>query len=125
MKDINKFTKADLIAKLKTLENKVNNKSKVITNDSIQSNQNNESNQTLSNLIVTTLINLKGILIKITLITFIIKWIRNYSLIPKLWHIFSLIGSTLLGFSLIDIYYWDVITWIKDTSIFKWYAELF
>jgi len=49
----------------------------------------------------------------------------KYFLIKKLWHIFSLLGSSLLSISIIDIYSWDVISWIKDTSIYRWYSELF
>lgn len=115
MKNINKYTKSELITKIKGLD------------ENAKTRNNNESinNQTLSKLIITTLFNFKSILIKITLIAFIIRWIKKYSLIAKIWHIFNIISSFLLGFSLIDIYYWDVITWIKDTSIFKWYAELF
>jgi hypothetical protein len=36
-----------------------------------------------------------------------------------------MIGSTLLGLSMIDIYSFDFINWIKDTNIYKWYSELF
>ena len=38
---------------------------------------------------------------------------------------FGWIASTILGISLIDIYSLEVISWIKDTSIYKWYSELF
>lgn len=36
-----------------------------------------------------------------------------------------MIGSTLLGLSMIDIYAFDLINWLKDTNIYKWYSELF
>ena len=65
-----------------------------------------------------------SLIIKITLIGLIIKWIKKYSFVRKFWHIFSLIGSSLLGFSLIDIYSLDIISWIKDTSIYRWYSDL-
>jgi len=62
----------------------------------------------------------------VSLILFLlIRWIKKYSLVKKIWHIFSLIGSSLLSISLIDIYSWEFISWIKDTSIYKWYADLF
>jgi hypothetical protein len=105
MKNINKYTKAELINKFKSLQQE-NNKSNAVN-------------------LLETILKFKNIILKITLITFIIKWIRKYSLVVKLWHIFSVIGSGLLSFSLIDIYYWDVLSWIKDTSIWKWYAEVF
>jgi len=105
MKNLNKFSKAELIKQYKKLEEQ-------------------NSNQTLFFKFINYIIYFKGLIIKITLIGLIIRWIKKYSLVKKLWHIFSLIGSTLLGFSLIDIYSWDVISWIKDTSIYKWYLEL-
>ena len=36
-----------------------------------------------------------------------------------------MIGSTLLGLSMIDIYAFDFINWLKDTNIYRWYSELF
>lgn len=106
MKDINKYTKSELINKIKTVEKENSDKTKVIK-------------------FLDYILKFKSIILKITLITFIIRWIKKYSLITKIWHIFNIISSALLGISLIDIYYWDVISWIKETSIFKWYAELF
>lgn len=106
MKNLNKFTKDELIKQYKNLEKQ-------------------NSNQTLILKIINTLLYFKGLIIKITLIGLIIKWIKKYSLVKKLWHIFSIIGNALLGFTLIDIYSWDIISWIKDTSIYKWYIELF
>ena len=88
MKNLNKYTKAELISKFKTLENK-------------------NSNKSFSQLIINSLLLYKSLILKLTLITLIIKWIKKYSLVRKLWHIFSLISSTLLGFSLIDIYGFD------------------
>jgi len=106
MKNLNKFTKDELIKQYKKLEEQNNNKTLIIK-------------------IINYIIYFKGLILKLTLITLIIKWIRKYSLIQKLWHIFSIIGNTLLGFTLIDIYSWDFISWIKETSIYKWYFDLF
>lgn len=106
MKNLNKFTKAELIKQYKKLE-EIN------------------SNQTLFFKIINFIIYFKGLILKLTFITLIIKWIRKYSLVRKFWHIFSLIGNTLLGISIIDIYSWDIISWIKDTSVYKWYTGLF
>ncbi len=82
------------------------------------------SNQTLIFKILGYIIYFKSLIIKITLITFLIKWIKKYSLVKNLWHIFSAIGSTLLSISLIDIYSLDVISGIKDTQIYKWFSDL-
>lgn len=105
MKNLNKYTKAELISKFQRLEN-------------------NNSNQSFFSKIFNYILMFKGLILKITLITFIIKWIKKYSLIKKLWHIFSLIGTSLFGLSLIDIYSLDFISWIRDTSIYKWYYKL-
>lgn len=107
MNNLNKFTKAELISKFKKL-------------DEQKSNNQNNIYKIINNFIL-----FKDLILKLTFITILIKWIKKYSLVKKLWHIFSVIGSTLLGFSLIDIYSWDIISWIKDTSIYKWYFELF
>jgi len=109
MNNLNKYSKAELINKVKKLDNK-------------NSNQNNRS---LLQLILDNIFYFKGLIIKITLITFIMKWFRKYSIIQKLWHIFSLIGNTILGYSLFDIYSLDIISWIKDSQIYNWYLGLF
>jgi len=113
MKNLNKFTKAELINKYKILDNQ-------------NSNQTQSPSKYHSILkIIDKILLFKSLIIKITLIGFLIKWIRKYSLITKFWHIFAIIGNTLLGISIIDIYSWDVISWIKDTSIYRWYSQLF
>lgn len=106
MKNLNKFSKAELITKLKN---------------------NLDQNQKQSNInkIIDLILSFKSLILKITLITFIIRWIKKYSLIKKLWHLFSIIGSSLLGLSMIDIYVLDLINWIQNTSIYRWYFELF
>lgn len=106
MKNLNKFTKTELINKMNDLQNKSNNKSTLIK-------------------IVEFIIFLKNWIIRLTLIALIIKWFKNYSLFRKTFHIFSWIASTLLGISLIDIYSLDVITWIKETNIYNWIYDLF
>ena len=115
MKNLNKFTKAELINKYTKLEN--------------LNHQNSNQTQTQSKYhsilkIIDKIQLFKSLIIKITLIGLIIKWIKKYSFVRKFWHIFSLIGSSLLGFSLIDIYSLDIISWIKDTSIYRWYSDL-
>lgn len=109
MKNLQKFTKNELINKLK---------SQKLENQGGQS-------QSYLHKLVDSILQFKSIILKITLITFLIKWIKKYSLIQKLWHIFSVIGSSLLGLSMVDIYALDLLNWIKDTSIYKWYSDLF
>ena len=70
--NLNKFTKAELISKFKSLETKA------------KTNENNQSNQTLSSLIITTLINFRKILLKITLVAFLIRTLKKYSLFRRL-----------------------------------------
>lgn len=43
----------------------------------------------------------------------------------KILHFINFIATSFLGISLIDIYGFDLISWIRDTSIYKWYTELF
>lgn len=104
MKILNKFSKAELITKL---------------------NHNLEQKQQQSNInkIIDLILSFKSLILKITLITFIIRWIKKYSLIKKLWYLFTIIGSSLLGLSMIDIYAFDLLNWIQNTSIYKWYFE--
>lgn len=107
MKNLNKYTKAELISKLKNkrLENTNSN--------------------SITEGIISKLLLFKSLILKLTLITLVITWIKKYTLLRKFWHIFSMIGSTLLGLSMIDIYAFDFINWLKDTNIYKWYSELF
>ena len=107
MKNLNKFTKHELINKIHNLDYE------------------NKSNQSTSMKIVESILNFKSFILKFTLITFIIKWIKKYSLIQKLWHFFRWIASAILAISMIDIYSLDIISWIKETSIYNWYSELF
>jgi len=109
MKNLNKFTKHELISKLKNLDNQ---------------NSNQNSNKSTLIKIVEYLLYFKSLIFKLTLIAFIIRWIRKYSLVSKFWHIFNIIASVLLGFSLMDIYSLDIITWIKGTNIYNWYSDL-
>lgn len=113
MQNLNKFTKHELINKIKKLDNQNSNQG-----------HNQGHNQSFLHKIVSTILLFKSLILKLTLITLIIKWIKKYSLVKKFWHIFSLIASTLLGLSIVDIYSLDIISWIKDTSIYKWYSDL-
>jgi len=95
--NLNKFTKAELISKFKSLETKA------------KTNENDQSNQTLSSLIITTLINFRKILLKITLVAFLIRTLKKYSLFRRLWSIFNWLVMAIFGFSLMDLY--DLLSW--------------
>lgn len=111
MKNLNKYTKAELISKFKNLENNNSN--------------NNPNNTNIFSKIIKSILLFKSIILKLTLITFLVRWIKKYSLIQKIWHVFNLIASTLVGFSLFDIYSYDVIEWIKSTQIYNYIYEFF
>jgi hypothetical protein len=108
MKNLNKFTKTELINKIKNFDNQNNNNSKSILIK-----------------IVEYILLFKSLILKFTLLALLIRWFKKYSLLKRLWHIFSWIASTLLGITLIDIYSLDVFNWIKETNIYKWLYELF
>jgi hypothetical protein len=66
--NLNKFTKAELISKLQNKQNK----------------QVNKDNVTISSLIITNLIYFKTLILKITFIAFLIKYLKKYSLFRRL-----------------------------------------
>ena len=68
MQNLNKYTKAELISKFKRLENK----------------NSNQSNQTLAQGFFSNILLFKNMLIKITLITFLIKTFRKYSIFRRI-----------------------------------------
>lgn len=107
MQKYNKYTKAELISKFAPLDIK-----------------NSNSNQSIFNKIFSYILLFKKLILKIAFITFLITWIKRYSLIRKIWQIISTIASTLLGISIIDIYGFDIISWIRETQIYKWFSEL-
>jgi hypothetical protein len=107
MNNLNKYSKAELISKFKRLDN-----------------QNSNQNQSIFTKIFSYILLFKNLILKITLITFIIKWIKKYSLIRRIWQVISSIASTLLGISFIDIYGFDLISSIRETQIYKWFSEL-
>ncbi len=108
MPNLNKFTKHELINKIKRLDNQISNQ-----------------NQSTLIKIIEYILHFKSLILKLTLIGFIIRWIKKYSLVHRLWHIFRWIATGILGISLIDIYSLDIISWIKELQIYKWYSQLF
>jgi hypothetical protein len=108
MKNLNKFRKSELINKIKMLDK-----------------PNNNNNKSILIRIVEYILLFKSLILKLTLLAFIIRWFKKYSLLKKLWYIFSWVATTLVGISLIDIYSLDIFNWIKETNIYKWLYELF
>jgi hypothetical protein len=65
--NLNKFTKAELISKFKKLENK---------------NSNNQ--QSFLQIILNTLISFKGLIYKLTILSFLIKTFKKYSIFRRI-----------------------------------------
>jgi hypothetical protein len=86
--NLNKFTKAELISKLQNKQNK----------------QVNKDNVTISSLIITNLIYFKTLILKITFIAFLIKYLKKYSLFRRLWLFINWIAMTIFGISILEIY---------------------
>jgi hypothetical protein len=91
MKNLKQFTKAELINKLKT-------------------NKNNESKDTIFTNFMTLLLTFKSILLKITLIVFILRIFKKYSIFRKIFTIINTILISIFGFSLIDFYEIDFLS---------------
>ena len=90
--NLKKYTKAELISKLNSIKQPNNNKESIFTN------------------FMTLIMLLKSLLLKITLIAFIIKIFRKYSIFRKIFAIINTILFSIFGFSLIDFYEIDVLS---------------
>lgn len=98
--NLNKFTKAELISKIKNLENN----SKI-------------NNQNISNIITNyfrhiweLIFTLKNLLLKLTLFSLIIKIFKKYSIFRRLWLILKTFVMSIFGISLIDNFGFNLIT---------------
>jgi hypothetical protein len=92
MKNLKNYTKAELISKLNSIKQPNNNKESIFTN------------------FMTLIMLLKSLLLKITLIAFIIKIFRKYSIFRKIFTIINTILFSIFGFSLIDFYEIDALS---------------
>jgi hypothetical protein len=88
MKNLNKFTKAELISKL----------------NGLKTSKNSDNKPTLFSEIMKFLLFFKTFLLKITLIAVIIKVFKKYSLFRRIGTIFNTILFSIFGISLIDFY---------------------
>lgn len=82
--NLNKYTKAELISKLKRLDAK------------------NSSNSTTQIKLVELLTLLKSWVMKLTIITLIFKYFKKYTFITKMLRFFNWIILTIFGFSVVD-----------------------
>lgn len=90
--NLNKNTKAELISKFRKLDSiNETNKNSII----------NKLKSYLS-LGLNFLIRFKTILLKITLISFLIKLFKKYSLLRRIWSILNTVIVTIFGISLLD-----------------------
>lgn len=129
MKNLNKFTKSELINKYKNLENEKTSNKTII-------------NQFISYLhqFCQIILTFKNILLKLTLITFFIKILKNYRIFRKIWTILNTIIVTIFGISLLDnfgIEYLqfflreirfvtgNIIEYLTNTHFYKYLTELF
>jgi hypothetical protein len=126
--NLQKFTKADLISKIKTLQTKKTDKN------------NNNSDQSIGPIMIKTFGYMKAILLKLTIITFLIKTFRKYSLIRKVWVLLNTIVMTIFGISILEIYgisfiaaffielwvvFGNVVSYLTNTQIYTTISGLF
>jgi hypothetical protein len=90
--NLNKYTKAELISKIKGLK------------------QNNESKDSILSNIMTTLLLFKSFLLKITLIALIVKIFKKYSIFRKIFTVINTILFSIFGISMIDIYEIEILS---------------
>jgi hypothetical protein len=86
MKNFKNFTKAELISKLQSQKLDKNSNSSVFTN------------------ILTSILLFKSFLLKITLITLIIRIFKRFNLLRRLWIIINTVVMSIFGISMMDIY---------------------
>jgi len=124
MKNLNKFTKAELISKFKKLE---------IKNSNVN---NSNTNTTLFSKILDFILYFKTLIFKVTLISILIKWFKKYSLFNKIFRFANWIILSIFGISLIDNFPFDftkeiryilsgIITYFSNTHFYSFIASIF
>lgn len=127
--NLNKYTKAELISRINKYKNdRIEGKSIFIKFKCYISQ--------IWELILT----LKGLIVKLTFITFIIKFFTKYALLSKIWRILNSIILAIFGISLIDnfgfdfisnliiefkIISWNIIDYLSNTHFYIYLKELF
>lgn len=112
--NLNKLNKDQLINKIQDQDNIITNKS-----------SGTQIIKDFQNLFIT----FKGLFLKITLLSLIIKYFRKYKFIRKLLFFFNWIIISLFGISIIDIYDTNLVSylieWIRSTHLYKILIEIF
>jgi hypothetical protein len=123
--NLNKYTKAELISKFKKLEVKNSSNSKDIT---------------IWNKIVESILLLKGLIIKITIISLLIKIFKKYTFITKIlrfanWIILSIFGISMIDnfeisfitnfFKEIKMITYSIVSYFSGTHFYSFISSLF
>jgi hypothetical protein len=112
--NLNKYTKAELINKFKRLDSKLSDN--VINQRSFM-----DKFRSYWSPIWDFLIRFKTILLKLTLISFLIKIFKKYSLLKTIWRILNTIIVSIFGLSLLDNFGIEFIThFFKEIKIISW-----
>nr|YP_009498208.1 hypothetical protein [Lactarius deliciosus]AWX52994.1 hypothetical protein [Lactarius deliciosus] len=119
--NLKKYTKAELISKINGLNSK--------QLDLLNSNSTNSSNNTtFFQVILKTILYFKSILLKIAFIAFIIKLIKKYSILRRLWTFTNYSLMSIFGISFMDIYGTEylnsLLSYIRDTQVYTWFTGL-
>ena len=131
--NLNKYTKAELISKLKT-------ESKKIQDSKINQNSILIQIKSYFNQVWELLITFKSLLLKLTLISFIVNLFKRYSIFLKIWRFLTTIVMTIFGISLLDNFAFDllsnfikelkyithnIIFYITQTQFYVYLSEIF
>jgi hypothetical protein len=115
MDNLNRYTKDQLVQKLK--DQNIDSKSAGVRLLNIFK----ESIQLLKNF--------KDLIFKITLITFAIKIFKKFSILRKIWRIFTSIVMSIFGISLFDIHDQEIISnivgYIRSSNFYKLISDIF
>jgi len=119
--NLNKHTKAELISKINGLNSK--------QLDLLNSKPTNlASNTTFFQVILKTILYFKAIILKIAFIAFIIKLVKKYSLLRRLWTIANYSLMSIFGISFVDIYGTEylnsILNYIRETQFYTWFSSL-
>jgi hypothetical protein len=126
MKDLNKYTKAELISRI--------SKYKI---DRLEKRAN---NQTIFNRLTEVILALKGIIIKLTVVSLLVKVFKKYKIFRRCWFILNTTVMSIFGISLVDSFgvdfisnFFNEIRWItysivayfSNTTFYSFVASLF
>lgn len=119
--NLKKYTKAELISKINGLNSK--------QLDLLNSNSTNSSNNTtFFQVILKTILYFKSLILKIAFIAFIIKLVKKYSILRRLWTIANYSLMSIFGISFVDIYGTEylnsILNYIRDTQFYTWFSSL-